>query len=219
MKIKTFSYRFAEEIITHPNNIKIYAELMNICENAPISLYKGKSKNQKKLDVVQQVMNTYFRLRFRDFGWEEEPLATPDSFSDALRGDFRKEFELSNQTITTQVEVEFGNAASSYRDYFKFQLSFTYDLTDVCILILPTDKLAKRIDSGVASFEKTVKEIPSAKLSITVPIFVIGLDPTDEPEWDVKLVEPDLKILKRENKKVYQQHDEIIKNYILSLDK
>lgn len=55
-------------------------------------------------------------------------------------------------------------------------------MTDICILIVPSNAFCKRIDTGVSNFEKTVREIPSAKLSITVPILVIGLDCLGEKE-------------------------------------
>ena len=35
-----------------------------------------------------------------------------------------KEFDFDGRPVIVQIEVEFGNAASYYRDYFKFQLSY-----------------------------------------------------------------------------------------------
>lgn len=136
-------------------------------------------------------MNTYFKLRFFTLEWESEPLATPDDNEDELRSDFRKIFineETGEVLITIQIEIEFGNVASSYRNYFKFQLSFSYGLTDICIIIVPSYRLANRIDTGVSNLEKVIREIPSAKLSITVPVLVVSLfdidgdDGNPEPE-------------------------------------
>ncbi|WP_202710609.1 BglII/BstYI family type II restriction endonuclease [Sporosalibacterium faouarense] len=218
MNIKTFSYRYAEEILTHPNHIDIYNEIINICQQAPLPVYKGKSERQKSKDVVQQVLNTYFRLKFTDLGWEAEPLATPNDNHDSLRSDFRKKFPIVKNgnidEVIVQIEVEFGNIASSYRNYFKFQLSYSYNLTDICILILPCFELSKRIDSGVANFEKTVREIPSAKLSITVPTLVIGLDSVDVSELDVKSIESNLNILKCTRKEYTPKHNEIVRECI-----
>ena len=157
-----------------------------------------KVPNKKNKDVIQQLMNSYFLKQFENLGWETEPLATPDNYEDALRSDFRKTFfdEKNNKLITIQIEVEFGNVASSYRNYFKFQLSFANALTDICILIVPSQHLSVRIDSGVSNFEKACREIPSAKLSLTVPVLVIGLFEDVESEWNVKEIEKNLKILK-----------------------
>ena len=214
MKIKTYSYRYAEEILQHPKYKQAYDELIYVCQNTPLPVYEGKSKKQKGKDVIQQIMNTYFRLMFLNLGWEDEPLATPDSNEDSLRSDFKKTFINENgEEITIQIEVEFGNVASSYRNYFKFQLSYLYNLTDICVLIVPSHSLSKRIDSGVSNFEKVLREIPSAKLSITVPTLVIGLY-DDESEWNLKTIEEDLNVLKNPKNKYEERHNQIVKNYI-----
>lgn len=146
-------------------------------------------------------------------------MATPDNYEDALRSDFRKTFfdEKNNKLITIQIEVEFGNVASSYRNYFKFQLSFANALTDICILIVPSQHLSVRIDSGVSNFEKACREIPSAKLSLTVPVLVIGLFEDVESEWNVKEIEKNLKILKGSSKNIMEQHYNIVNEYIKNI--
>lgn len=218
MKIQEYSYRFAKEILQHPNYVSIYDEIITISQNCPLPYYPGKSKKQKKLDIVQQMINTYFKLAFETMGWESEPLATPEYNEDALRSDFRKTFQnMGGEDVTVQIEVEMGNAASSYRNYFKFQLSYSYDLTNICVIILPSTQLSKRIDSGVASFEKTVREIPSAKLSVTVPTLVIGLDDTLEPLWNVRAITTDMKVIKGSNRSSYEEHTNIVQGYINSI--
>lgn len=225
MIIKTYSYRYAEEILQHPNYTQVYNEIIQICQQCPLPLYVGKSTAQPKLEIVQQIMNTYFKLRFTQMGWEPEPLATPIDNADALRSDFRKSFvnqETGEVNLTAQIEVEFGNVASSYRNYFKFQLSFSYGLTDVCVIILPSQQLSTRIDSGVSNYEKTIREIPSAKLSVTVPVLVVGLfDRNDsgilEPHWDVKAIERNLDILKGDKLANMIAHRNIVQSYIDSL--
>lgn len=221
MRIKTFSYRYAEEILQHPKHIEAYKELMEVCEACPIPRFQGKSENQTSKDVVQQLMNTYFLEVLKLKGWEEEPLVTPDKNEDSLRADFRKSFHKDSVdgAITLQIEVEFGNIASSYRNYFKFQLSYLYDLTDVCVLIVPSYHLANRIDSGVSNFEKVLREIPSAKLSITVPTLVIGLFDVDESGkeievWDVKSECQDIQIVQNRNKTVAEAHTNLVRAYI-----
>lgn len=219
MHINTFSYRYAEEILQHPRYKQAYDELIYVCENCPVARYDGKSAKQPRLNVVQQIMNTYFLVAFTALGWEEEPLATPDEYDDALRSDFRKTFFCDSEPVTIQIEVEFGNVASSYRNYFKFQLSFSNNLCDIAVLIVPSQHLCCRIDSGVSNFEKAVRELPSAKLSTTVPVLVVGLFDEDDDgnpieEWDVKSVNPDLKVLKGDNKTVYPAHRAIVERYV-----
>jgi len=220
MNIEIFSYRYAQEILEHEYYKDAYDEIIKICEDCPLPMYKNKSKSQPKLDIVQQVINTYFRLAFTDIGWEKEPYVSPEDKKDSLRGDFRKKFvkkitSTEEKTITLQIEVEMGNIASSYRNYFKFQLSYGYNLTNIGILILPCDKLSKRIDSGVASFEKTVREIPSADLSITVPILVIGLNDNGATEIDIKAIESNLKIVQGKGNKHKEEHNKLVRKIMI----
>lgn len=222
MEIKTFSYRFAGEILSTPQYAEVMDEILCICKDCPIPIFPDKSANQERKDVVQQIMNTYFRLRFASCGWEVEPLATPTDYKDALRADFRKKFDFFNEAkaLSTQIEVEFGNVASSYRNYFKFQLSFSYGLADIGVLIVPSYDLASRIDSGVANYEKAVREIPQAELSITVPILVIGLFDRDEygnrsAEWDIRSTGIPLNVAK---KKRSTAHEELVQSYINGLN-
>lgn len=220
MNIKTYSYRFADEILSAPGYCNIRDDILNICRGCPIPVYPGKSIKQPQKDVVQQIMNTYFRLQFEANGWDIEPLATPDDYEDALRADFRKTvYFRDREPITAQIEVEFGNVASSYRNYFKFQLSFSYGLTDICVLIVPSYELANRIDSGVSNFEKSTREIPQAKLSVTVPIYVIGLFDVDDYNnklevWNVQDLGISLDVAQNKNKSVRSDHENFVRSYI-----
>ena len=44
---------------------------------------------------------------------------------------------------------------------------------------MPTSALAKRIDANVVNYERTLRELPAAELSITLPILLIGLEPDE----------------------------------------
>ncbi len=225
MNVKTYSYRFADEILSAPGYSEIKDEILNICYGCPIPVYPGKSTKQPQKEVVQQIMNTYFRLQFKAYGWDVEPLATPDDYEDALRADFRKTFYFHDrEPITPQIEVEFGNVASSYRNYFKFQLSFSYAMTDICILIVPSYDLANRIDSGVSYFEKAIREIPQAKLSVTVPIYVIGLFDVDDNdnrlgEWNLLNQGVALEVAQNKTRLVRDEHEALVQDYIDWLDR
>lgn len=48
MKIKTYSYRYAEEILQHPKYKQAYDELIYVCQNTPLPVYEGKSKTERK---------------------------------------------------------------------------------------------------------------------------------------------------------------------------
>lgn len=173
MRVTVHSYRFAEEIFQHPNHGALWAEVMGVCASAPLFTWPGKSTKKAKLDVVQQLMNVYFDRRFAiDLSWDHHPLATRIADS-GLRADFRKDFN----GLAVQVEVQFGNMARWYSDIFKFQTAYSQGLIQGAISIVPMGVLGRRIDSNVAHFERALRELPSAELSITLPILLVGLEP------------------------------------------
>lgn len=173
MKLEVFSYRFAEEITQHKNHHPAWEEIYSILANAPLFVYKNKSPKNKNLDVVQQLMNTYFdRVFVIDHGWEYHPLATSIKYS-GLKADYKKTFE----DLTIQAEIQFGNMSRWYSDVFKFQTAYSQSLIKIGLSVIPMGSLAKRIDSNIVNFERAKRELPSAELSLTLPILMIGLEP------------------------------------------
>lgn len=176
MKLDIFSYRFAEEITQHPRHQNAWNEIYAILSGAPLFIYPGKSKKNKNLDVVQQLMNTYFdRMMAIQYSWEYHPLATNIQDS-GLKADFRKAFG----DLTIQAEIQFGNMARWYSDVFKFQTAYSQSLIKLGLSIIPAGSLARRIDSNVVNFERAKKELPSAELSLTLPILMIGISPDED---------------------------------------
>jgi hypothetical protein len=182
MKLLTHSYRFAQEILEHRNNAAAWTEISAVLSAAPIFVYPGKSKSNPKLTIVQQLMNTYFDRRFAvDLGWEYHPLATGIEKS-GLAADFRKSFG----DITIQAEIQFGNMARWYSDIFKFQTAYSQSMINCGLCVVPVAAMARVTDSNVTQYERAVRELPSAKMSITLPILVIGLEQdADTPIVDV----------------------------------
>ena len=175
LQIKIFSYRFAQEILEHPSNRTAWHEIIDIVSEAPLFLYSGKSKTNTKLRVVQQCMNTWFdRALAVEAGWDYHPLATAIENS-KLAADFRKSFA----KVTIQAEVQFGNMSRWYSDIFKLQTAYSQSLIDIGLSIVPMGSLARQIDSNIVSYERVVRELPSANLSITLPILVIGIEPDE----------------------------------------
>lgn len=74
-----------------------------------------------------------------------------------------------------QLEVQFGNMARWYTDVFKFLLSYSADDIEVGILVVPMQETAKKIDENVAYYERVIRELPHAKMGITIPILVMGV--------------------------------------------
>lgn len=173
MKVEVYSYRFAEEILQHERHGEAWAEIVETIDALPLFIWPGKSKKNKKLDVVQQLLNTWFDRRLAvDLKWQFHPLATKIKDSN-LRADFRKSFG----NVAIQTEIQFGNMARWYSDIFKFQAAYSASLIQVGISLVSLGSLARRIDSNVVNFERARRELPSAELSITLPILLIGLAP------------------------------------------
>ena len=176
MKVTVHSYRFAQEIFEHPSHSLIWDEIVGTCRDAPLFVWPGKSTKNSRLDVVQQLMNVYFDRRLAiDLGWQHHPLATRIEAS-GLRADFRKTFG----DVAVQVEVQFGNMARWYSDIFKFQTAYSQGLIQAAISIVPMAAMGTRIDSNIAHYERALRELPSADLSITLPILLVGLEPDDQ---------------------------------------
>lgn len=184
MKIHVHSYRFGQEIAEHLNHSPAWNEIKDVFENAPLFIWPEKSVNNRKLDVVQQVMNVYFERKLSiDLGWEYHPLATSIQ-SSGLRADFKKSFG----NLTIQAEIQFGNMSRWYSDVFKFQTAYSQSLIQMGLSVVPCSNLASRIDSNVVNFERVTRELPSAELSLTLPILTIGLE-ADESTIIVDLSE------------------------------
>ena len=175
MKIIAYSYRFAEEIVQHPKHQHAWYEIQAILQRTPLFVYPGKSRSNPRLDVVQQLLNTYFDYSMViEHGWEYHPLATRIDNS-GLSADYKKKFG----ELTIQAEIQFGNMSRWYSDIFKFQTAYSQSLINIGLSIVPTGALARRIDSNVANYERTLRELPAADLSITLPILLIGLEPDE----------------------------------------
>lgn len=176
MQYTVYSYRHAEEILASSKWSTAWEQLADALKGSPLFVYASKSPKNGRLDVLQQLQNTYFERRLAvDYRWLFHPPATRIPDSD-LATDFRNTFNYANESLTVQVEVQFGNMSRWYSDVFKFQAAYSEGLADIGVSIVPLSSLAQRVDSNIVSFERCLRELPAAKLSITLPILLIGVD-------------------------------------------
>ena len=113
--------------------------------------------------------NKAFAVAFEAMGWESQPLLR---LSPKLIGDFQKGLVF--------VEIQFGNSATLYRDYYKFQYGLANGLLSLAVLIVPTkplsffptrpDSVNNMADFGLANTCLTV-------LPINEPTMLVGLLP------------------------------------------
>jgi len=119
-----------------------------------------------KLTIDQARTNKVFEQEFTAKDWTLRPQIVSHAES-RLAADFKKG--------VIQVEVQFGNMAWWYTDVFKFLLSYATDDIKIGVLIVPMQSVSRRIDENVVYFERVVRELPHAKMAITIPIWVIGV--------------------------------------------
>jgi hypothetical protein len=117
----------------------------------------------------QRAYNKAFDTKFRNFKWEQQPLLLKNP---RLIGDFRKGLVF--------VEIQFGNSATLYRDYYKFQYGHANGLLSLAVLIVPTNPaefFPTRPSSvnNMAEYELANRYL--TMLPIRVPVLLIGLLP------------------------------------------
>ena len=208
MKVEIYSHNYAYELLQNPVYNPVYDEIIKVCKECPLPLYEGKSSKQKRLDVVQQIINTYFDLSLEEIGWKSQSPVTTDEDEDKMKADFFKKYPaydinesanaISGGQLKIMVEVEMGNAASYYRDLCKFLLSYTKNKADFFILVVPIRQLSTRIDSGVIDFEKVKRELKMLKVNFPIPILVVGISEDQKNVWNTKgLIREELEHIKK----------------------
>jgi len=195
MKLRHLDYRYAEAVLNHPTFRVSKDEVLMVLRSAPVPLLDANEVNPKRggvkrrkrkprkgdpgaryffLPVDQKALNAHLDHEFKKLGWELQPPIVGRDHTGGpetgLKGDYKKG--------RLQVEVQFGNMARWYTDVFKFQLSYSLGEIDVAILVVPTQAFANLIDENVAYFERVSRELPWAKMSLTLPIWVIAVEPT-----------------------------------------
>ena len=117
----------------------------------------------------QAAYNKALRLEFSKYSWESQPKLCDNP---RLIGDFQK-----NDVF---VEIQFGNSATLYRDYYKFHYGLTHNLLSLAVLIVPTSPqefFPRRANSvrNMAEFDFANRYF--RLLPIPTPILLIGLLP------------------------------------------
>ena len=124
--------------------------------------------NGKKFEN-QRGYNKALEIEFKKFEWETQPKLYNNP---RLIGDFQK-----NDVF---IEVQFGNSATLYRDYYKFHYGLTHNKLALAVLIVPTNPkefFPTRGDSVSNMAEYRLAEKYFNLLPIPVPILLIGLLP------------------------------------------
>ncbi len=108
----------------------------------------------------------------RDWDWHpliiEADLDDPEHKSQ-LRSDFRKD--------RIEVEVQFGNVARYAYDVYKMAISMALGQADVGIQVVCSKRFAAITGGNIAYYERAVRELERSRLTLIVPLVVIGIEP------------------------------------------
>jgi hypothetical protein len=117
----------------------------------------------------QTAYNKAFDAEFLKYNWQPQPMLYDNP---KLIGDFQK-----NDVF---VEIQFGNSATVYRDYYKFHFGLTKNLLSLAVLIVPTNPkeffpTRPASVNNMAEFDFAYRYFKL--LPIPVPILLLGLLP------------------------------------------
>lgn len=73
-------------------------------------------------------------------------------------------------------EIQFGNWALAYRDFFKVLKANVQNSIDCLVYIVPTGNLESQLSDGIVTFDKTKEILKEFQKVISVPVWLIGLD-------------------------------------------
>lgn len=73
-------------------------------------------------------------------------------------------------------EIQFGNWALAYRDFFKVLKANVQNSVDCLIYIAPTGQLEKLLSDGIVTYSKTKAILEEFEKVVSVPVWLIGLD-------------------------------------------
>ncbi|WP_196214019.1 BglII/BstYI family type II restriction endonuclease [Methanolobus vulcani] len=160
--------RFKEEyFFCSPKLLRNIPEVNEIFECIKAVKWQPEFKLEDKNH--QSAYNKAFEQEFSNYLWSNKPLLNDNP---KLIGDFQK-----NDVF---VEIQFGNSATIYRDYYKFHYGLANKLLSLAVLIVPTNPkkffpTRKSSVSNMAEFDFAYKYFNL--LPIPVPILLIGLLP------------------------------------------
>jgi len=73
-------------------------------------------------------------------------------------------------------EIQFGNWALAYRDFFKVLKADVQNSIDCLIYIVPTGNLENMLSNSIVTYDKSKKIIDDFAKVISVPVWLIGVD-------------------------------------------
>lgn len=176
MKIAdVFSHRNGLDILQSPKFVQAYEEFLEVLTGLP-AYRASKTKDTSPEHVIAPgAMNKWLDNELcvkRDWDWHPliiEPDPDDRSKRSQLRSDFRK--------ARIEVEVQFGNVARYAYDVYKMAISMALGNADVGLQVVCTKRFAAITGGNIAYYERAVRELERSRLTLIVPLVVIGIEP------------------------------------------
>ena len=173
--VDIFSHRNGRDILESPRFNLTFKEFTDVLRGLPPFRAARAKKTSSAHVIAPGAMNRWLDNELcvkRDWDWH--PLIIDADPSDPtrrsqLRSDFRKR--------RIEVEVQFGNVARYAYDVYKMAISMALDHADVGIQVVCTKKLAGITGGNIAYYERAVRELERSRLTLIVPLVVIGIEP------------------------------------------
>lgn len=185
--VDVFSHRNGRDILESPKFSPAFKEFMHVLSGLPPYRAAHAKKTSAKHVIAPAAMNHWLDNELcvkRDWDWH--PLiidADPDDAArrSQLRSDFRKD--------RIEVEVQFGNVARYAYDVYKMAISMAMEQADVGIQVVCTKRFAGITGGNIAYYERAVRELERSRLTLIVPLVVIGIEPE---RWIVDTYPPEV---------------------------
>ena len=165
LRLQTFSYRFADQVLN--SRLSIKHEIENTFTDPSIDISS----------LSRPHFNELLRMAFIGKGWDAEPPVFDEPNDPSAKMDFLKE--------RIGIEVAFGHASFIGIDLLKFQVASYSGLNkiDIGVYAVTTKNFQKVMKAnynqnweGSLTYEKVVKYLPHLKSAIQVPVYVMGID-------------------------------------------
>lgn len=173
--VDIFSHRNGRDILESPKFQDAFHEFLEVLSGLP-PYRTGKIKATSAEHVISPgAMNKWLDDQLciqRDWDWHPlviDPDPEDRSRNSQLRSDFRKS--------RIEVEVQFGNVARYAYDVYKMAISMALGQVDVGIQVVCSKRFAAITGGNIAYFERAVRELERSRLTLIVPMVVVGIEP------------------------------------------
>lgn len=191
MKITdVFSHRNGRDILESPKFRDAYHEFLDVLRGLPAYRASNVKKTSASHVISPGAMNKWLDNELcikRDWDWH--PLVIdPDPDDRARRSQLRSDFRKSR----IEVEVQFGNVARYAYDVYKMAISMALGHADVGLQVVCTKRFAAITGGNIAYYERAVRELERARLTLIVPLVVVGIEPDTWVEFPSEVDAPNV---------------------------